>query len=126
MKTVLTFFALLFFLKASAHAKVVMIDDQVYLRNDGKQLPVFLVNELIDKEKVKKVNLYDEGRLHIISFAVKGESEKLYSVDDQGYVYSIDPYSGYKVDRVTSKGLFQFKELPGRKFRVTSKGFFIH
>lgn len=126
MKSALTFFALLFVLKSTAFAKIVMVDDRVFMRNDGKQIPVFLVNELIDKEKVKKVNLYDGGRLHIISFAIKNEPEKLYSVDEQGYIYAIEPFSKFRVDRVSDNGRFQFREMPGKMFRVTSKGFFIH
>lgn len=126
MKTALTFFALLFVLKSTAFAKIVMVDDRVYLRKDGKQVPVFLVNDLIDREKVKKVNLYDGGKLHMISFSIKGEREKLYSVDDQGYIYAIEPFSKYSVHKVTDNGRFQFREIPGKQYRVTSKGFFIH
>ncbi len=126
MKSALTFFALLFVLKATAFAKVVMIDDKVYLRKDGKQVPVFLVNELIEKEKVKKVNLFGDGKVHIISFAIKKEKEKLYSIDDQGFLYAIEPYVKYRVDKITDAGEFHFKELPGKSFRVTEKGYFIH
>ena len=100
MKTVLTFFALLMVLKSAAFAKIVMIDDKVFLRKDGRQVPVFVVNELIEKDKVKKVNLYGEGKVHLISFATKNEKEKLYSVDDQGYIYSIEPFADYKVDKI--------------------------
>ncbi len=126
MKSALTFFALLFVLKATAFAKVVMIDDRVYLRKDGKQVPVFLVNELIDQEKVKKVNLYGDGKIHIISFTIKNEKERLYSIDDQGYIYSIEPYAKYNVNKITDAGEFSFKEVPGKQYRVTEKGFFIH
>lgn len=126
MKTALTFLALLFVLKSTAFAKIVMIDDKVFLRKEGKQVPVFLVNSFIEKGKVKKVNLYDDGRLHVISFAVKGEKEKLYSIDDQGFAYSIEPFARYQVDKVTDNGNFEFRELPGKHFRVTDKGFFIH
>lgn len=126
MKSALTFFALLFVLKSAAFAKIVMIDDRVYMRNDGKQVPVFLVNDLIDKEKVKKVNLYDGGKLHLISFAISGEREKLYSVDEQGYMYSIEPFSKFQVDKVSDNGRFQFRQMPGKLYRVTEKGFFIH
>lgn len=126
MKAVLTFFALLMVLKSAAFAKIVMIDDKVFLRKDGKQVPVFLVNELIEKEKVTKVNLYGEGKIHLISFAIKDEKEILYSVDDQGFIYAIEPYAKYRVDRITDAGEFQFKEVPGKHFRVTEKGFYIH
>ena len=63
MKFSLTFFALFLALKGVALAKVVMIDDRVFLRHDGRQIPVFLVNDLIDRGKIKKVNLFGEGRL---------------------------------------------------------------
>lgn len=126
MKTALTFFALLMVLKSTAFAKIVMIDDKVFLRKDGRQVPVFVVNELIEKEKVKKVNLYGEGKVHLISFAQKGEKEKLYSVDDQGYIYAIEPFMKYKVKRIVDGGRFVFQEVPGKKFRVTDKGFFVH
>lgn len=126
MKTVLTFFALLIVLKSSAFAKIVMIDDKVYLRKDGRQVPVFIVNEMIDKKKVKKVNLYGEGKVHLISFAIKNENEILYSVDDQGYIYAIEPFAKFSVEKITDSGRFQFKQQPGKEYRVTDKGFFIH
>lgn len=126
MKFSLTFFALLFVLKSTAFAKIVMIDNRVFLRNEGKQVPVLLVNELIEKDKVKKVNLYNGGRLHLLSFSVGKDAEKLYSVDESGFMYSIEPFSKYKVDRVSDNGTFQFREFPGRSYRVTEKGFFVH
>lgn len=126
MKTVLTFFALLMVLKSAAFAKIVMIDDKVFLRKDGRQVPVFVVNELIDKEKVKKVHLYGEGKVHLISFAKKGEKEKLYSVDEQGYIYAIAPFAEYKVNKIVDDGRFVFHEVPGKKYKVTDKGYFVH
>lgn len=126
MKTVLTFFALLITVQTTAFAKIVMIDDKVYLRKDGRQVPVFRVNELIDKSKVKKVNLYGEGKAHIISFAIGKEREKLYSVDNNGYIYSIEPFSKYSVEKIADGDRFVFREQPGKKYRVTDKGFFIH
>lgn len=126
MKTVLTFFALLIVLKSAAFAKIVMIDDKVYLRNDGRQVPVFLVNELIEKGKVKKVHLFGEGKVHLISFATKNEREVLYSVDNQGYIYAIEPYAKFSVEKITDGGRFRFKQQPGKDYRVTDKGFFIH
>lgn len=125
MKSALTLISLLIVLKSTAFAKVVIIDDKVYLRKDGQQIPVFMVNEMIEKEKVNKVNLFGEGRIHLISFASKGENEKLYSIDDKGYIYSIEPFSKYKVNKVVDKERFVFQEVPKKKFRVTEKGFFI-
>ncbi len=126
MKTVLTFFALLMVLKSAAFAKIVMIDDKVFLRKDGRQVPVFVVNELIEKDKVKKVNLFGEGKVHLISFAKKNEKEKLYSVDEQGYIYSIEPFADYKVDKIVDGSRFVFQQAPGKKYRVTDKGYFVH
>ncbi|MES2527851.1 MAG: hypothetical protein V4598_12230 [Bdellovibrionota bacterium] len=125
MKSVLTFFALLIVMKSTAFAKIVMIDDKVYLRKDGQQVPVFVVNELIEKEKVKKVHLFGEGKIHLISFAEGKDEEKLYSVDDKGYIYAIAPYSKYRVKDVIDNERFVFQEVPGKRFRVTGKGFFI-
>jgi hypothetical protein len=125
MKSTLTFIALLIALKSPLSAKIVMIDDEVYLRKDGQQIPVFVVNQLIAKEKVKKVHLFGEGRIHLISFAENGEEEKLYSVDDKGYIYSIEPYSRYRVSKIVDNEHFIFQEEPKKNFRVTSKGFFI-
>ena len=125
MKSALTFISLLIVLKSTAFAKIVMIDDKVYLRKDGQQVPVFVVNELIEKEKVKKVNLFGDGKVHLISFAAKGEEEKLFSVDNKGYIYAIEPYTKYRVSKVLDKDHFVFKEVPKKKFRITDKGFFI-
>ena len=126
MKTVLTFFALLISLKSSAFAKIVMIDDKVFVRKDGRQVPVFVVNDLIGNGKVKKVHLYGEGKVHLISFSIKSEPEVLYSVDDQGYIYAIEPFAKFSVEKVSESGRFQFKQQPGKEYRVTDKGFFIH
>ena len=125
MKSVLTFFALLIVLKSTAFAKVVMIDDKVYLRKDGQQVPVFVVNDLIEKEKVKKVNLFGDGKIHLISFAVGKEEEKLFSIDDKGFIYAIEPFAKYRVKDVFDNERFVFKEVPGKRFRVNGKGFFI-
>ncbi len=125
MKSALTFIALLIVLKSTAFAKIVMIDDKVYLRKDGQQIPVFVVNELIEKEKVKKVHLFGDGKIHLISFAEGKDAEKLYSVDDKGFIYSIAPYSKYRVKDVIDNERFVFQEVPGKRYRVTGKGFFI-
>lgn len=126
MKSAFFFIVLILGLQSLAFGKVVMVDDRVYIRKDGRQIPVFLVNELIEKRRVKKVNLFGEGKAHLISFAIKGESEKLYSIDDQGFIYAIEPYSKYNVNKVTDSGDFAFREMPGKMFKVTDKGFFIH
>lgn len=126
MKTTLTFFAFLIVLQTSALAKIVMIDDKVYLRKDGRQVPVFRVNELIEKSKVKKVNLYGGGKAHVISFAIGKEREKLYSVDNSGFIYAIEPFSDYRVKEIKEGDRLVFREVPGKKYRVTDKGFFIH
>ncbi len=125
MKSVLTFVALLIVMKSSAFAKIVMIDDKVYLRKDGQQIPVFVVNELIEKDRVSKVHLFGDGNVHLISFAQKGDLEKLYSVDEKGYIYAIEPYSRFKVSKIVDGERFVFEELPKKNFRVTNQGFFI-
>jgi hypothetical protein len=126
MKNALISLSLLLVFMSSAFAKIVMVDDKVFLRKDGKQVPIFLVNDYIEHGKVKKVHLYGDGNLHIISFAIKKQPEKLYSVDDQGFIYSIEPYSRYSVNKITDADKFEFRELPGKHFRVTDKGYFIH
>lgn len=127
MKAIQFFVCVLFLFVSTAQAKIVLVEDKLYLREDGKQVPIFLVNELIKKNSISKVKLYGGGNVNIISFAKNGEKEKIYSVDSKGYVYAIEPFANYEVADVdTDKGHFRFKQEPKRKYRVNSKGFFLY
>lgn len=124
MKCLFLFAALL--ISVSAFAKIITVDNRVYLRSKGKQVPVFLVNSLIEKGEVSKLKLYGDGEVHMISFAKSGEKEKLYSVDEKGFMYTIEPFSSYEVSTVENDGRFRFKQVPKKKFRVNEKGFFLN
>lgn len=126
MTSIKAFIILCFFLITSAYGKIIYEDDKLFFRSKGKQSPIYMVNELIQKKSVKSVKLYGEGVAPIISFAKDKGKEKLYSVDENGYVYAIDPFSDYEVKKVYSDGRFQFAEAPDKKYKVNEKGFFIY
>lgn len=126
MKTSLILITLLSLISTAAFGKIVSSKGKYFIQARGEKTPLFMVNKLIEEKEIKKVKLYEDGRIHLISFAKKGEQEKLYSVDSDGFIYSIDPFASYTVDRVDANGRVQFKEAPGRKYHISSKGFFFY
>ncbi|MGE3609308.1 MAG: hypothetical protein AB7I27_06950 [Bacteriovoracaceae bacterium] len=118
---------LLFLLySASSFSKIVILGEKVFFENNGKQVPIILVNQLIDQKEVSHLKLYNGGEINIISFAKGNQKELLYSVDENGFLYSIEPFTGYQVEKVFSDGNFTFKQLPGKKYHISSKGFFLY
>ena len=126
MKNVSVLLLSAFLFNSPAFAKIVVQKNKVFIEGDGNRTPLSLVNEMIKKKEISKLKLYGAGKANVISFAKKGEKEKLYSVDKKGFVYAIDPFSKYEVKKVDDKGLVQFKEVPGKSYKITSQGFFIH
>jgi hypothetical protein len=121
MKIYLILAALL--ISAPTFAKIVRQGDQLFVESKGKLSPLGMLNVLIQNKEVSKVKLYDDGQLHLVSFAKGPEKEKLYSVDERGYTYAIKPYADYQVEKVLSDKV-EFKERPGRTFKITSSGLF--
>jgi hypothetical protein len=116
---------ILFGLSTVGWAKIVSTDGKLFLRAQGKQIPLELVNGLVKKGEVSEVTLYKGGDIRLLSFARKGEAKpKVYSVDEKGFVYSIEPYTNYTVKKVTGEHV-QFKE-DSKKYKVDPKGFFIY
>jgi hypothetical protein len=110
----------------SAYAKVVFTKDRLYLQKKGEQLPLSFVNEMIENKAISKIKLYGGGDVRMISFAKEDDKEKIYSVDEKGYVYSIEPFTSYSVSKVNSNGTVEFKQQPGRKYRISKEGFFLY
>lgn len=127
MKSILFLFSVFFLLTSSAQARVVLVEDKLYLREEGKQIPIFLVNEMIKKKEISKVKLYGGGKINVISFSKGDEKERVYSIDKKGYIYAIEPFANYEIAEVdVESGHLRFKEEPKRKYRVTAKGFFLY
>jgi hypothetical protein len=122
----LSFLFCLSLLTPAAFAKIAVKGDKVFIESKGERTPLMMVNSMIKKKEISKLKLYGSGAANVISFAKKGEDEKLYSVDRNGFIYAIEPFSNYEVNQVDSDGLVQFKEVPGKSYRITSKGFFIN
>jgi len=122
MKTTLLLAAML--LATNALAKISRSGDQLFIEAKGKSSPLGMVNDLISKKQVSKVKLYGDGDMHLISFAKEGEKERLYSVDEKGYTYAIKPFADYSVDKI-KKDRVEFKEQPGREYKVSSTGLFL-
>jgi hypothetical protein len=121
-----TLVLMLAFMTSTAFGRILKVQDKLFLRAQGKQVPIFAVNEMIQKKAVSKVKIFNEGRAPIIAFARKNEKEKLYSVDEKGFIYSIEPFTNYEVSDVGDDGSIKFREFPDRKYKVNSQGFFIH
>ncbi|HXH76795.1 MAG TPA: hypothetical protein VNJ08_17630 [Bacteriovoracaceae bacterium] len=123
MKTVM---ALAFILSSATHAKIVMEKESFFVETKGNKAPIAILNNLAKANAIEKVKLFDGGNVHMLAFAKKNEKEKIYSVAEDGYMYSLKPFTDYEVKSITSKGLVNFKQEPKRNYKIDSKGFFIH
>lgn len=126
MTKTLALLPILSFVTFSAYAKIVIRNDQVYLQSSGEQKPLVMVNELIQSKAISKIKLYGGGEVRMISFAKNEKKEKLYSVDQKGFVYSIEPFTNYTVSKVNPGGTVEFKEKPGRRYKVDKNGYFLY
>ncbi len=124
MKTTLLLLSLL--ISSASFARIVSLDHRYYIETNGKEEPIYLLNELIEKKIVKTIKVYNGGNVNMISFAKKGEAEKLYSIDEKGYIYAIEPFSKYRVSKVDRNNHIQFAEAPSKKYFINSHGYFIY
>lgn len=110
---------------ASAHSKVLLRQGRFFVETKGERKPIMMVNTLADQGAISQVKLYGDGKVNLISFKKEGENkEKLYSVAENGFIYSIKPFTDYEVQSVKD-GLVQFKQNQ-RRYKIDSKGFFIY
>lgn len=126
MKTSLSLLALSLIFSTSAFAKIVKEKNRLFVESKNSKTPIHMVNTLLKEKKISKLKTYNNGKVHVISFAKHDGPEKLYSVDEKGYIYSIEPFSNYSISNVDENGKFQFKEVPNRKYIVDAKGFFLY
>jgi hypothetical protein len=122
---VLTLMFLSICFSANAWSKIISHEGKMYLRDSGKQVPLELVNELVKKGEVSEVTLFEGGEVRMLSFARKGQPARIYSVDQKGFVYSIEPFTNYRV-KTTKKGLVQFHEEPKRFYKIDPNGIFTY
>jgi len=126
MKKSLTMLTLMTFFATSAYAKVFIHKDKYFIKTLQGGTPLLSVNELLKEESISRIKIYGNGNAHLISFSKNNGPEKLYSVDENGFTYAIEPFTSYSVSSAEEDGRFQFNEIPGRKYRVNSKGFFLY
>lgn len=126
MKTSLSFLALSFILSSSVFARIVEDNKQLYVETSSGKAPITMLNNMIKSKTVTKLKTYDNGKVHLISFSKHNGPTKLYSVDEKGYIYSIEPFTNYSVSNIEDNGKFQFREIPNRKFVVDAKGYFLY
>lgn len=118
--------ALILMLSSVAHARIYFEKDTFFVETKGKKSPIAILNNLAQSKAITKVKLFGEGKIHILAFSKKNEKEKIYSVAEDGYMYSLKPFTDYEVKNITSKGLVQFKQDPKRSYKIDSKGFFLY
>ncbi len=123
MKTII---ALTLILSSAAHAKIVLEQESFFVETKGNKSPIAILNNLAKSNAIYKVKLFGGGSVHMLAFAKKNEKEKIYSVAEDGYMYSLKPFTDYEVKAITDKGLVQFKQEPKRSYRIDSKGFFLY
>lgn len=111
---------------SSSFASIVSEKGRLFVQTQTSKQPIMKVNELTAKNQIDKVKLYDNGSVNIISFSTPKEGQRLYSVDQKGYIYSIEPFSKYEVSKVHPGGKIEFKQVPNRKYTVNEKGFFLY
>lgn len=126
MKNLMTLLSLSVFFSTSAFAKIIVNKNLLYIQTSTEVAPLTTVNDLIKQNSISNLKMYGNGSAHIISYAIKKDVVKLYSVDEKGFTYAIEPFSSYNVSNTDEQGKFQFNEIPGRKFVVDSKGFFLY
>jgi|GEM_PF-6034368 len=126
MKTSLALLTLAFLLPSSIYAKIISSNDLYYIQTRKGNVPVMSVNKMISEKTISNIKIYGNGMPHLISFATKNGPVKLYSVDERGFIYSIEPFTSFTVSTTEDNGQFQFNEVPGRKYNVDTKGFFFH
>lgn len=111
---------------SSAFAKVVINKDKLFLDTTAGRTPISTLNTMIEKKEVKKLKLHGDGKAHVVSFSKNKGNEKLYSIDHRGFIYDIQPFSDYTVSKVYENGDIEFKEAPGKRYKVTSEGYFVY
>lgn len=116
----------LFLFAQTSFAKVIIKNDQLYLETTAGRTPMSTLNTMIDKKEVSKLKLHGDGKAHVISFAKNRGDEKLYSIDHRGFVYDIKPFSNYSVSKVYENGDIEFKQEPGKRYKVTSEGYYVY
>lgn len=109
------------------HSKIVTHNGEFFIVTQQQRVPIFLINQLVEKGQISRVKLYGAGNAHLISFSKDTDKkEKLYSVDEKGFIYSISPFSDYSVTEVDDYGKFKFREIQNKKFFISNKGFFLN
>lgn len=124
MKKILAIF-ILFMISLDSNARIIFQKERLYLQSNGEQRPLSMVNELIQKNAISKVKIYDNGGINLISFSTRSGEEKIYSVDEKGFVYSIAPFTNFSISRI-GHGLVEFKQFPGRQYRIDRNGYFLY
>lgn len=124
MKATLILLAML--LSSTSFARIVSLDHRYYIETNGKEEPIYLLNSLIEKKAVKTIKIYGGGNINVISFAKNNGPEQLYSIDEKGYMYAIEPFSKYKISKIHNNNLIQFAEAPNKRFFINSQGYYIY
>lgn len=96
-----------------------------YIHSKKGKAPILKVNELLASKKIKNPTIYGNGKVNAISFK-SSQGTMLYSVDEKGFIYSIEPFSKYDISKVHSDGKFEFKQIPNRKYSINENGFFLY
>jgi hypothetical protein len=125
MKILSTLIVLSFLVSPVVQAKIVVEENTFFIESKGNRSPISLLNNLAKDKEISQVKLFAEGHVNIVAFAKEGEEEKLYSVSEDGYAYSIAPFTDYEIKEIDSAGLVRFQEDSKNQYRVNSEGFFI-
>lgn len=124
--SLLFFFATLFN-SPLTHSKIVTHNGEFFVVTNQQRVPIFMVNHLVEKGEINRIKLFGGGNAHLISFAKnEDKKEKLYSVDEKGYIYSISPFTDFSVTDVDDQGKFKFQEVRDRIYFINQKGFFLY
>jgi len=106
-------------------AKIIKKSDQLYVKSTHREEPIHLINNLIKEGSVSKITIFGNGSINLLSFAKKGGDEKIYSVDEKGFAYAIEPFASFTIEKTTKDGRFQFHQKPAKQYYVNSEGFFL-
>lgn len=124
MKKIILLLSLPFLLTNPSFAKIIIDKDYYFIQTKQGDIPIMKVNTLLENKNINSIKIY--GNANLISFATKGDPIKLYSIDEKGFTYSIEPFASATITAVENDGKVQFKEFPNRKYFIDPKGFFLY
>jgi hypothetical protein len=112
-------------LSSIVEASIVVSENKFFVESKGKRIPIFKLNNLTSRGEISQLKVFAKGKINVVAFALKDQKERIYSVDEDGFIYLIAPFANYELKRVVANEKIEFKQQPGKYYSISSKGLFI-